>query len=81
MIKNTMMASICRPEGSNLGLDILNMNIWWQGYSALNFWELKIKLFFLTQYEESPAYLIIHREVNDIGAIDLYSLIPKIKTH
>ncbi|XP_052696948.1 uncharacterized protein LOC128175395 isoform X2 [Crassostrea angulata] len=81
IIKNAMMASVCRPGGSNLGLDRLNMNIWWQGYSGLKFLELKRKLFFLTQYEESPDYLIIHCGVNDIGAIDLFSLIQKIKTH
>lgn len=79
-IKNAMMASVCRPGGSNLGLDRLNMNIWWPGYSGLKFLELKRKLFFPTQYEESPDFLIIYYGVIDNGAIDPYSLIQKIKT-
>lgn len=39
------------------------------------------KAIFLTQYEESPYYLFIHSGVNDIGAIDLYTLIEKNKTN
>ncbi|XP_062583284.1 uncharacterized protein LOC134245048 [Saccostrea cucullata] len=81
IIKNAMMASVCRPGGTNLGLDRLKINIWWQGYSGLNFLGLKRKLFFLTEYEESPDFLVIHCGANDLGSIDLYTLIEKIKSH
>lgn len=43
------------------------------------FWISKERLVFW-QYEESPDYLIIHCRVNNIGAINLYTLIEKTKT-
>ncbi|KAK6179793.1 hypothetical protein SNE40_005884 [Patella caerulea] len=70
-----------RPGGLNLGLDRLNMNIWWQGYSGLKFKDLEQKLAFLLTIESTPPdILVIHCGGNDLGTLNVADFRRKIRT-
>ena len=52
-----------------MGLEIVRMRIWWQGYPGLKFVNLEEKLSNLKQIETALKYLVIH--CGGIGVIDL----------
>lgn len=79
IIKHAFSHSRNRPGGTNLGLERLGLKLWWQGYSGLQFTQIKLKLKLLQRIKPQPAYLLIHCGGNDIGRLTLGDLRNIIK--
>lgn len=56
-----------RPGGLNLGLDRLNVNIWWQGYGGMRISQVMPRLCTMLSYADPPSILILHVSGNNIG--------------
>lgn len=79
IVKNAFFASTHRPGGANLGLQRLNVSIWWQGKGGMGIHQLLHHLEIMLNYEDPPTYLILHLAGNDIGSMKVGYLRNVIK--
>ncbi|CAC5406083.1 unnamed protein product [Mytilus coruscus] len=69
LVKNAFIESRQRPGGTNLCLDRLNTEIWWQGKSGMVTSQLRRQIRIMLKYEDPPKFLVIHVGANDLGNI------------
>ena len=67
MIKNAFIQSRHRPGGVNLGLQRLNLQIWWQGRSGMVVNRLRDQIHTMLGFEDPPKFLILHVGGSDLG--------------
>lgn len=60
-----------RLGGRNLGLQRLNVDIWWQGRGGMVVFDIKKRIMTLLSYEDPPQFIILHLGANDIGDIKI----------
>ncbi|XP_063398274.1 uncharacterized protein LOC134683112 [Mytilus trossulus] len=71
IVKNAFVESRQRPGGTNLALNRLGVNIWWQGTGGLTLSKMKNRIRLMLRLEDPPSYIIVHIGGNDIGNIKL----------
>lgn len=79
IVKDAFIAARRRPGGVNLGLDRLNVSIWWQGKGGMVISQLRQHINIMRRYEDPPDFLVIHIAGNDLGHIKVGHLRNEIK--
>ncbi|CAG2217183.1 unnamed protein product [Mytilus edulis] len=64
--------------GTNLCLDRLNTEIWWQGKSGMVTSQLRRQIRIMKKYEDPPKFLVVHVGANDLGNIKTKDLREKL---
>lgn len=72
IIKKGFLHARGRQGDTNLGFDIRDVDIVWQGYSGLKLTQVTNKLKTLSQIFEDPSMIILHCGGNDIGQLKLH---------
>jgi lysophospholipase L1-like esterase len=67
IIKHAFAFARSRPGGGNLGLQRLNVSLWWQGRGGMLIKQLRQQIRTMLKYEDPPAFLVLHISGNDIG--------------
>ena len=67
-----------RPGGVNLGLQRIDVSIWWQGKSGGCVKDVEKMIRTMLRYEDPPAIFILHIGGNDIGLIKGKELITQL---
>lgn len=80
IIKRAWLHARIRPGGTNLGLERIGVNIFWQGYGGMKLWQVKRKVRTLLRFEDAPSYLMIHCGGNDIGEFSVLQTRKSAKT-
>ncbi|VDH91304.1 Hypothetical predicted protein [Mytilus galloprovincialis] len=78
LVKNAFIESRQRPGGTNLCLDRLNAEIWWQGKSGMVTSQLRRQIRIMKKYEDPPKFLVVHVGANDLGNIKTKDLREKL---
>ena len=78
LVKNAFIESRQRPGGTNLCLDRLNTEIWWQGKSGMVTSQLRRQIRIMKTYEDPPKFLVVHVGANDLGNIKTKDLREKL---
>lgn len=79
LIKDAFVSAKKRPGGTSLGLDRINVSIWWQGKSGMVSRQIKSQLRIMKRYEDPPQLLVLHVSGNDLGAIKVGFLRNNLK--
>ena len=67
IVKNAFIVARQQPGGINLGLSIINVEIWWQGIRGLVIEQIMKQIVTMLQYEDPPNYIFLHVSANSIG--------------
>lgn len=67
------------PGGSNLCLERLNAELWWQGKGGMIISQLRGRIRTMLKFEGPPHYLIVHVGANDLGNLPAGDLRNEIK--
>ncbi|XP_052092411.1 uncharacterized protein LOC127728859, partial [Mytilus californianus] len=67
LIRNAFVHARSRTGGVHLGLQRIEVNIWWQGYGGMVLKDLESTIKKLLKYEKTPKYVVIHIAGNDLG--------------
>ena len=78
LVKNAFIESRQRPGGTNLCLDRLNAEIWWQGKSGMVTSQLRRQIRIMKTYEDPPKFLVVHVGANDLGNLKTKDLREKL---
>lgn len=79
LIRNAFVRARASPEGINLGLSRIGMNILWQGYGGLTVGDIMTKVRNLARVEDPPNYIMLHVGGNDLGTAKVGDLRSDIK--
>ena len=79
MIKNAFIQSRHCLGGINLGLQRLNLQIWWQGRSGMVVNRLRDQIYTMLGFEDPPKFLILHVGGNDLSYKKVGHLRKEIK--
>lgn len=80
IVKNAFIAARSRPGGISLGLSTYNISLWWQGYGGLQLSQLRRKIKWISLFESSPDFIVLHCGGNDLGTLSLTELRWVIRT-
>jgi lysophospholipase L1-like esterase len=67
LIKNAFIQSRHLPGVVNLGLQRLNLQIWWQGRGGMVVNRLPDQIHTMLGFEDPPKFFILHVGGNDLG--------------
>lgn len=79
IIRNAFVRARQSPEGVNLGLSRIGMELLWQGFGGLGTLDLMPKIRNLSKVEDSPDFIVIHVGGNDLGTVKVGFLRNRIK--
>ena len=69
-VRRAFLYSRNRPGGKNLGLERLNVTLWWQGYGGLCLNTVLTKIRTIKQVAETPQFILLHCGANDISLVN-----------
>jgi len=74
IVKRAFVHARGTPSGIHLGLSRIGIELWWEGYGGMHWFQIKSKVRQMLQMDNAPKMLIVHCGGNDIGFIPISDL-------